>query len=494
MKQTLLLFLLIPCLCMSQWNQVGFDVNGSSDDELGYSTSINNDGSIIAIGSKNANNQAGYVRVYQNSQDTWTQIGADLQTGVAFDGFGRSISLSGDGNRLAVGIPGHDAAGNGYGQTRIYENVAGTWNIIGSINGTNGPSGAFDSADFCGFSVSINNDGSIVSFGCLGGAGEDSGYGKVYQYQGGTTWLQIGSDILGRNDNGHTFGRSTSINDAGDIVVFGSDSGSSNIGYAMVYQNINGVWIQIGSDIEGVGDSNYVGAEKSLDLNASGNIIAVAAKRNSDVFTNGGHVRVFENVNGTWTQIGQDIDADAPGDFFGSSVSIDDSGSTLAIGAPRHNNFGGQAKIFQNINGSWTQIANVLGTMGTSFNDSDLLGESIAINGDGSTVAIGAPTGNEGGSVKVYQSPFLSVDNFGSHNVLKLFPNPSSEIAYISLNKIYNHVEIAVYDLLGKHVLQNNFKFTQNISINTNVLKSGIYVVNIKFDNNNQSLKLIVVD
>ena len=35
-----------------------------------------------------------------------------------------------------------------------------------------------------------------------------------------------------------------------------------------------------------------------------------------------GHVRVYENNNGTWTQIGSDIDGEAANDQSGESISF----------------------------------------------------------------------------------------------------------------------------------------------------------------------------
>ena len=39
-----------------------------------------------------------------------------------------------------------------------------------------------------------------------------------------------------------------------------------------------------------------------------------------------GHVRVYQNVGGTWTKLGSDIDGDAA-DLSGGSVSINDAGN-----------------------------------------------------------------------------------------------------------------------------------------------------------------------
>ena len=49
-----------------------------------------------------------------------------------------------------------------------------------------------------------------------------------------------------------------------------------------------------------------------------------------------GHVRIYENTGGTWSQIGQDIDGEAADDWLGygsTSVSLSSDGNILATGA-----------------------------------------------------------------------------------------------------------------------------------------------------------------
>ena len=46
-----------------------------------------------------------------------------------------------------------------------------------------------------------------------------------------------------------------------------------------------------------------------------------------------GHVRIYEFSGSTWTQLGQDIDGEAAGDYSGFSVSLSSDGRIVAIGA-----------------------------------------------------------------------------------------------------------------------------------------------------------------
>ena len=51
---------------------------------------------------------AGHVRVYSESGGTWTQVGGDIDGEAAGDRSGRSVSMSSDGTRVAIGASGND--------------------------------------------------------------------------------------------------------------------------------------------------------------------------------------------------------------------------------------------------------------------------------------------------------------------------------------------------------------------------------------------------
>ena len=84
---------------------------------------------------------------------------------------------------------------------------------------------------------------------------------------------------------------------------------SSNSGHVRVYQNNNGSWTQLGQDIDGENSGSQSGF--SVSLSSEGNIVAIGAPNNNGNGTYSGHVRVYENNNGSWTQIGQDINGEA---------------------------------------------------------------------------------------------------------------------------------------------------------------------------------------
>ena len=87
----------------------------------------------------------------------------------------------------------------------------------------------------------------------------------------------------------------------------------------------------------------------------------------------------------TWDQIGDDIDGLVYGDNFGNSVSLSADGSFVAIGAP-WNGVSGHVRIYKNVNGIWTQVGGDI----EGEDSLDSSGYSVSLSADGSVVAIGA--------------------------------------------------------------------------------------------------------
>jgi hypothetical protein len=61
---------------------------------------------------------------------------------------------------------------------------------------------------------------------------------------------------------------------------------------------------------------------------------------------------------GQWSQLGSDIDGEFAGDRSGTSVSLNGDGTTLAVGAILNNdgaNNGGQVRVFDWNGSSWSQ-------------------------------------------------------------------------------------------------------------------------------------------
>ncbi len=488
MKKLLLLFLL-PVFSLAQ-TQIGNDISGEVfGDYSGYSVSLSANGTVVAIGAV-ANNgngtRTGQVRVYENNAGNWTQISNDIDGEVAMGFSGWSVSLSSDGTVVAIGAPLYNENGIDAGYVRVFENTSGTWTQVGdTINGE-------ESDDWSGCSVSLSSDGSVVAIGALNSPGNSAyeGHVRVFENISGT-WTQVGADINGEG-SGDRSGTSVSLSSDGTVVAIGAPNNDENgisSGHVRVFENISGTWTQVGDAING--ELHYDKSGSSVSLSADGTVVAIGSPFNNFNGTYDGHVRVFENISGTWAQVGNTMNGEAPGDQSGSRVSLSSDGTLVVIGAPynyENGNKSGHARVYRNIAGVWTQVG--LDIDGEASDDES--GFSVSLSSDGTVVAIGAPyndsNGMDSGHVRMYDlSGVLSSDSFVQTNFM-VYPNPSSHFVTVQLNEGLQLEKVNVYSTLGQLL-----KTEYNTIISVNGLAKGSYFFEV-ITNKGKAAKTFVVE
>ena len=144
----------------SDWQQIGSDILGKNEkDQCGFSVSLSADGTILATGSINNNSggdQAGQARIYKLIDGDWSQQGEDINGRGEGYLFGATTSLSADGNRIAIGGFRGFHHGDNTGYVGIYEFNSGNWKRVGQeING-------FEDEEL-GLDVSLSGDGERVA-------------------------------------------------------------------------------------------------------------------------------------------------------------------------------------------------------------------------------------------------------------------------------------------------------------------------------------------
>ena len=310
------------------------------------------------------------------------------------DKFGKAVSISGNGTRVAIGGSLNDAATGvttaNRGHVKIYEYNATTkaWVQLGSdIVGTT-------DLDQLGFSVSLSNDGSRVAIGCPHSA-SDKGHVEIYDYSVGSGWSKVGTNIVGATA-GMRYGYAVSLSNDGTYVAVGApfdDTTAADSGLVNVYKYDSG-WTKVGVDIVGGGASYKLGTSVSMkNTAASGPIVAIGIPGNDQ-----GKVRVYEYDSGTaWALDGSEISGKATGDAFGTSVSIPDDASRVVAGGPENTSGTGYIRIYEYSGSDWSQMGSDIN--GTAVGDK--FGTSVSFSGDGTRVAAGSP-GNGKGDVKVY--------------------------------------------------------------------------------------------
>ena len=301
------------------WVQLGSDIMGTTDlDQLGFSVSLSNDGSRVAIGCPHSASDKGHVEIYDYSTDSgWSKVGTNIVGATAGMRYGYAVSLSNDGTYVAVGAPFDDTTAADSGLVNVYKYDSG-WTKVGADIVGGGASYKL------GTSVSMKNtvaSGPIVAIGI---PGNDQGKVRVYEYDTGTAWALDGSEISGKT-TGDAFGTSVSIPDDASRVVAGGPENTSSTGYIRIYEYSASDWSQMGSDINGAAVGDKFGT--SVSFSGDGTRVAAGSPGNGK-----GDVKVYVYENSVWTKLGETIIGTITNDQFGHSVSLSTNGLRLGVG------------------------------------------------------------------------------------------------------------------------------------------------------------------
>lgn len=441
---TYLLTILIPLVSFGQWTQLGStlegvpDINNSST-HFGYSTALSADGTTMVVGAPyggggGGHNNNSYVEVYRFIEDEWQLLGNKIEGDDAFHLLGnraptetgQSVSISHDGNTIAIGETNfytifEDQLTPWNGRVRIFHFTNGDWEQVGndimnvSID-SNGNYDLFDTGhENFGSSVKLSGDGSIVAIADDNYTHNDINKVKVFQNIN-NQWTPMGNTLYGEIDD-ESFGGSIDLSSNGMILAVGAPFGATpnvpgiDAGYVKIYEYQTDNWELIGridgleSD-DGWGRGNFAGA--SVALSHDGSIIAFSGsqyRNNEGSFV--GNVRVYQNVSGNWEQVANMLEGGKSSYYDTKAmVALSADGSKLAIGTAVSNTR--KVEIFENINNEWELVDEaILPTVESNFNN--FFGQVLSLSADGSIAAVSnfGFTTEEGirvGDVVVYQN------------------------------------------------------------------------------------------
>jgi hypothetical protein len=382
----------------SPLRQQGNDIRSDANrDKFGKAVSLSADGQILAIGAPftdELGNDSGSVRIYRKTAENWTQIGNTITGSAALEFTGWAVSLSADGQTVAIGATGTTSNGNSSGSVRIYRNIADNWTLIGNpINGE-------AARDLAGSAITLSADGQVIVIGypANDSHGSNSGKVKVFRNHAGT-WTQIGNDLIGIGSTNY-FGASVALSTDGQVLAVGAPQNSNtqgtNSGAVSIYHNVAGSWTPMGEPLLGQSDRDFFGT--AVALSADGQTLAVSAIGSDQ---DRGTVHVYRYRSDRWEQHGDDLVGQLPGEAFGTAVVLSADGQTVAVSAmaAEASQNHGIVRTYRNFRGLWKVVGSITG--------SDLFGTALALSADGKTIAIGAPGNDQswtvGGFVRVFE-------------------------------------------------------------------------------------------
>lgn len=227
------------------WVQMGLDIDGDvSLEEFGLAIDISADGTKLAVGGRSftlwsgstvVSQDIGIVRNYTWDGTQWNQRGTPMTGAAQSDRFGTSVSLSDDGDILAVSTTRTNGSN---ASTQIFEWSNSQWvskgsNIIGISNAISGPYSA------------LSSDGNMIVIG-EPWANSVSGGAKVYEWNG-SQWTQRDNSLQSSNSSINAFGSSVCISGDKSTVLIGAFSQDVNslnsAGSVYAFQNPTLVYV-----------------------------------------------------------------------------------------------------------------------------------------------------------------------------------------------------------------------------------------------------------
>jgi trimeric autotransporter adhesin len=341
------------------------------------------------------------------------------------DGFGGTISLSADGNTLAVGSSSESSIGIGIngnqsdnsapsaGAVYIFIKSGGSWTQQAYLKASN-----TDPDDRFGITVSLSADGNTLVVGAPGEASKAVGIdsnqsdnsasfsGAVYVFvRSGNAWQQQSYVKASNTTSGDLFGSVVTISPDGSTLAVAAPQyrrpDEQNDGVVYIFVRVGLIWSQQAVFKSVSSSSSVFGA--AISLSGDGNTLAVGAPYFPvGLSRNVGEVQLFFRVGGLWSKPSY-LRASNLDDFdrFGWSVALSADGSTLAVGAPGESSKARGVNGNRNDNSSPSSGAVYLFSKQISFKEmyyvkasntqvDDKFGSSVSLSADGTILAVGA--------------------------------------------------------------------------------------------------------
>ncbi|MDB4024402.1 Ig-like domain-containing protein [Flavobacteriaceae bacterium] len=419
------------------WMILGSPIIGLANSKSGERSTISGDGNTVSSSTDQYDNDNSYVDIYKFNGTDWVSTSkVYLPT---LQGAARSI-LSQDGTKITFSID-QDVEEGAFnkGSVSVYDLVSrfkpSTPNISAStikniteeifLSGTD-----LDFDTLTGEIVSNPTNGTVSLLGKYATYAPNQGFtGQdtfTYKFNDGVLDSNISTVTITVFDAfvntarqvGNTIKSLESdpnihmvtTNKDGSIIAVSSEGG-----FVRVYKNIEGTWTQLGSAISEEYSSSDLGDWK-LSMNNDGTRISIGDYTNE-------FVNVYDFIDDSWVQVGNKIESFDSGDDFGYPPSLSGDGSVL-LSSGYESDINGDnsgavyAYKFDGVN--WVQLGQTI-----YGEESDYIGYDAQINNDGTIIAMAS-----------YDNSYVKVFEYNSETQLweQLGSNIVGEIEYIDIS------------------------------------------------------------
>ena len=285
----------------NSWNQLGTSFEGDGVTTFLNKVSLSSDGTRLAIGqdrySSIGKSQNGYLRILDytpTGTTSWTEIGLIVDRPNAYT-LGQRVEMSGDGNTVAA-LEGTSSGGTK--NIRIYRYTptgVTSWTVIGNLNTR------YLQSNYYGTGISLTSDGNKIAIGEPDGrlANSQPGIVRIYKYDTGTSW-DLEQSFSGEIGTSDSYGGGVDISSDGNKLVISSMEKDNNKGIVEYYEyTASGTssWTQYGETLLGSVTGEKFG--RDVKISADGSRFAVGSTNTnaetdgSGTFDSEGQIKVY---------------------------------------------------------------------------------------------------------------------------------------------------------------------------------------------------------
>ncbi|WP_119328683.1 DUF4347 domain-containing protein, partial [Cysteiniphilum halobium] len=231
----------------SEWKQLQKIIADDkvAEDRFGFDVDISDDESMIAVTATGVGVETGAVYFYEKNGSTWDKIvKIDNPSAIDHSHFGSSVSLSSDGTRAVVSSMYEDTPTDS-GRAYVFNYNGSSWSQMAQLEASDK-----EASDVFGVSVSISGDGTKIAVGSYlegthleEGVPLDSGAVYIYTYNG-SVWSELekikasdaaASDLFGTTVTLSYDGKKLLVGAPGDGDSAPGDSSPADSGSVYLY-------------------------------------------------------------------------------------------------------------------------------------------------------------------------------------------------------------------------------------------------------------------
>ena len=307
--------------------------DGETFDRYGVGVAVSGNGLVLAVGAwawdDGSPVESGGVYIYDWNSGTsaWDARGSVLEadTPIADHAYGWSVALNNDGSVLAVGTPAYDTGGEAdVGGVYIYDYVT-SWTERSTIIRP----AELEDAQWYGGAVALSSSGDILAVGSKDMKQSGLQRGAVYTYDwGGSSWTARTILTEPSPTNYDHFGSGVTLTDDALILVVGREgsSGTSTDAGFNTFDWSGSAWVHRLETTESV--TTNLGEDVSISYDGLHLYVTEVGHGSSE------RVRYYRYDGSTWVNKGWVEPSDSPAGFGESASIFPNSPHLVVVGAP----------------------------------------------------------------------------------------------------------------------------------------------------------------